>query len=438
MGTDTVKTDGFDTVPERPALVTVALFAVVVVASTVVATLFKESALWVVRVYGDFRDPTRVAASVPKVVTALIVMAAVLAATALGRIAATRWPHRSGLEAIAATARGEDRRISLRATVVRSTGTWLTVVGLVPIGRESAIMELGGAIGSSVARRFRGRGAAMAAAGIAAAFATAYHAPIAAVCYLEEHLRIRASRRAVTFTIGGALGGHLLATGLLGGEPIFPSVDASWRQLGVAGLIAVVPATVSSRIFFAGRRRVDGGQTVSGSERRRRWLIPVAAASLAALTVAVAPLTAGNGMDALRRVPVLAALGFGFALSLVLGKALGTWSALGAGAPGGALTPTMTVGAGASLLVVLALRAAGAHSIDVWGVVVLAAAIAIAVGLRSPLTGVVLLPEMTARLALVPATALAVGLAMLLDRGIDRVTRRRGERLPAEVRDEDG
>jgi H+/Cl- antiporter ClcA len=69
--------------------------------------------------------------------------------------------------------------------------------------------------------------------------------------------------------------------------------------------------------------------------------------------------------------------------------------------------------------------------------VLLAAAVGIGVGLRSPLTGTLLVPEMTGDLRLVPATAGVVAVAFVLDRGLDRVARLLGQRLPTALRDED-
>ena len=227
---------GFDNLPTRPPALTAVLFVVVVATSTSVAIGFKESALWVVQHFGGFRDQTRSAAHLPGLVTFGLVTLSTLLATALGRHAARRWPGRCGLEAIVASARGEPGSISLPATLTRTAATWLSVVGLSPIGRESALLESGGAIGMSVARRFGGHGATMATAGMAAALAAAYHAPVAAVLYIEEHFAIRGSRRAMTFTAGGALGGHVLATRLFGGHALLPMRPGPWRTMVLAGI----------------------------------------------------------------------------------------------------------------------------------------------------------------------------------------------------------
>lgn len=437
MRPDDTDTVGFDTLPNRHPAMTVLLVAVVVFASAGAAVGFKHSALWIVEAYGDSHDVTRAADLHPWLVFG-IVTAATLIAAILGRVGGARWPRQSGLEAIAASARGEDRRISLRATIVRASAVWLCVVGLVPIGREGALMETGGAIGSTLGRRFGGRGAAMATSGISAAFAAAYHAPIAAVLFLDEHLRIRSSRRASVFAIAGAIGGHLLNTKLFDGKALLPRVDGSWSELAVAGTVALVPATLGARALLELR---TGAAVRAGAEPSRtlRWWTFAALGSLAAgAVVARYPLTAGNGMDSLRHTATLAVLGAGVAVALSIGKSVGVTSAFRAGAPGGAMTPTMTVAAGCALLVVLALDPLGADDLYLWGVVFLAASVGVGVGLRAPLTAIAMLPEMCGRIALIPFTAAMVGAAVLLDRGVDRVVGQYETRLPTGVRDEDG
>jgi len=427
---------GFDEYPQRHGLVTIGLFVVVVAASVGVAVGFKRSAHWLIDIWGGSGDPSAVASRFRWLVTGLVVAAVTITAATIGRMAERRWTGHFGIEAVAASARGEHRRIMMRATLVRAAATYLSVVGLVPIGRESAIIETGGAIGSTLGRRFRGRGATMATAGIAAAFATAYHAPIAAVLYLEEHLRIRASRRALRFSVGGSVGGFVLATRVLGSAAILPRTAASVRELSIAGLVAVVPASVAARLFLVLRSRATARPPTK--PRLPRWLLVGATGVVTGLSVAAYPLAAGNGLEALRRSSTQTTAVVAIAAAMLIGKLVGTTSAFASGVPGGALTPTMTVAGGASLLVVAALDRVGVHAVGVWPVVVMSAAIGIAIGLRSPLMAVVLVPEMMGQLALVPATAAVVAVAVLAERSFDQVVLRLQRPSPPIIHDQDG
>jgi H+/Cl- antiporter ClcA len=68
---------------------------------------------------------------------------------------------------------------------------------------------------------------------------------------------------------------------------------------------------------------------------------------------------------------------------------------------------------------------------------IVAMAVGIAVGMRSPLGAVFLLPEMVGDYTLVPVVAIVVGLAVVLDRGMDVVSRRLDRSVPTGIYDED-
>ncbi|MEZ5166520.1 MAG: chloride channel protein [Acidimicrobiales bacterium] len=148
----------------------------------------------------------------------------------LGQHRRRRWPRR----------RGEGRSISMWATVLRTIATWTVSTGLVSIGRESAIIETGGAVGAISGRAAR-RPGRRDTVGIAAAFA-AHTTPPSPRFYLEEHLQVWRSRRAVKFAALGALGGHLASLWLLHGHPVFPPVQGSYvHVLLEMGMIACCP-----------------------------------------------------------------------------------------------------------------------------------------------------------------------------------------------------
>jgi H+/Cl- antiporter ClcA len=101
------------------------------------------------------------------------------------------------------------------------------------------------------------------------------------------------------------------------------------------------------------------------------------------------------------------------------------------------LTPTISIASGSALLTLLGVGALGLTVAHPWDAMVAAMAIGVAVGLRSPLMAVFLLPEMLGDYTLVPAIAVVVGVAVALDRGLDRVVVWAGQRVPVGVYDED-
>lgn len=406
---------------------------VVAAAAALVAHLFREAGLAVLELLWDRGDPTEIARGTRWWLVAGVVAVTLVAAATIGRAAiASRRPH--GLGALSAAGRGESDGPAMATTLRRALATFLASIGLVSLGRESAIIETGGGLGAALGRRTAGWGPALAAGGVAAAFAAAYHAPIAAVLYAEEHLRVRHDRRTAIATIAAALIGYGVMTGLLGGHTIFPGTTGSrWGMLALVAVVAV-PTVLASRGFLEVRDRVDTNIASGGWMTRRRarlGLVVVAVGVVAAL-----PITAGNGMEALRHASTGA--GVGLALALAIGKLAATTATLGTGAPGGVLSPTLAVSAGWALLCVLGLEAVGvplpgSH----WDAMLVAMAVGVAVGLRSPLVAIVLVPEMVGDLTLLPITAVAVGAAVLLDHAIDVRRRSHGEAVPATLHGED-
>ncbi len=425
---------GFDVRPSRPLVVTMVLFAIVMFAASGFAHYFKELAQIVLEWYSGSQDPTVGAASMRRVSVFALVMGAVIIAATLGRLVERHWSHHVGVEAVSSSARGEGRSISLRASAARALATWTVFAGMASIGRESAIIESGGAVGATAGKRFGGRGDAMAAAGIAAAFAAAYHAPIAAVFYVEETLRVRSSRRALMFAALGAAGGFITSTQLYGGETIFPSTQGSrWTMTGLA-LIGLVPAVIVARAFLRLRVRVSGGALVNRFPGPP-WIAIGLFAAVAGAAIAWFPQASGNGMDALRQAELGATVTLALALSI--GKVIGTTAALGAGAPGGVLTPTVSITSGFVLLGLLGAESLGLTVAHPWDVMVAAMAIGVAVGLRSPFVAVFLIPELLGDYTLVPVIGLVVGVAVIVDKAVDHVIERFGELVPARVYDED-
>lgn len=403
---------------------------VLVAAVAVTAAGFARGFRWLigegVALVAGFSDPIDAASSLPRWRLAATVSIAVFAAVAIGRHATARYHQRLGMAAVAAAARGDGPGPSLAGSLTRAAGTLAASVGLTSIGRESAIIETGGSLGASAARLSRRPVAPLASAGIAAAFSAAYHAPLAAVLYTHEHLgagRNREGHRAAGYAAAGAVAGFAAARLLFGSETIFPGGDHPLSGATVTlALVALVPAYAASRVFFLVREHLAACTARAGDapEAWLRWIGPATLALAAGVAVAAVPRTAGNGMEAIEQAatgPTVA-----LALALLVGKLAATTFAIGAGAPGGIVSPSMAVAAGAALTTYHAAAELGMTLPGSWwdGALV-AMAVGLAASVRSPLVAVVMVAEMTSDLRLVPLSALIVGACYLLDAGVARL-----------------
>lgn len=404
------------------ATVEVAAIAVLVLvasAATIFAHVFREASFAVLHALTGELDPIDAASRlVPAVTLAILLGTAVLAAW-VGHRMARRHGTRLGITALAATARTGTPPPTTSGTLTRAAATWIASFSMISVGRESAILETGGTIGAQAGSLLGHHRGALTAAGVGAAFAAAYHAPLGAALYVEEHLGVRRRPRAALYTVLAGGISHLITTRLFGAEPIFARHTGGAEGVIVLGILAVVPATAGSRLFLGLRHR----SAVAAQQRLPRAGRVVLLVALMAVIVTLVPLTAGNGMEALRFAGEHPTQSVG--LALAVGKLVATTGALAAGVPGGAFSPAMAAAAGWALLAFLTVQSLGVPlGAPLWDGMLLAMVIGVAVGLEAPLTAMFAVPEMAGDLSLVPfaagVTLLAIGLDRLWTRRHDR------------------
>lgn len=404
----------------RSMLVTFVLAVVVSGLSALFARFFRESIIFVLEHVGGDKKSTVVAQQTSRLLVFVLVTSGLFAAAWIARIA-MRWRHeRLGLGAVAEAARGNGSGPSVSGTLVRASGTWIAMSTLASLGREAAILETGGSVGAWLGTKMRRPPADLAATGIAAAFAAAYHAPIGAFLYVREHVVNRPERRTVGCALAGGVFGYLISVHLLGGTTIFHSGDHPLSGGSfVRAAAGLVPALVATRVFFALRKRL-APRNEPCTESRRVWIRSLVFAVVGGLTVAIAPMTSGNGMEAIREGFAKATVGL--ALALCIGKLIATTASIASGAPGGVFSPSMAVAAGAALLsyemcTKAGITLPGSH----WDGMLAAMSVGIAVGTRTPLVGVVVVAELAGDLRLVPVCAASVAVAKLIEVSADRI-----------------
>lgn len=383
------------------------------------AHLFVLAGEAVLNLWSGERTPARAALVTPAAAVVAVVLLATFVSAGIARLSRQAGSGRTGLGHVKLALDGDPAEIaslrpSLRASLVRAIGTFGSSVGLTSIGRETAMIETGGALGATVGQRFR-LGPTVAVAGVAAAFTGAYTAPLGALAYADDHIGIRRNRRAALHATLGAAAGYATGAVLWERHSVLPHPDVVEPSLLVTVLVMVVPTTLAARGLFALRRVAERSVPRFGGTA---W---IACAVAAALSVGIARAAAGNGMNAMALAaaePVLWA-----AVGLAVFRVAGLLAALAAGVPGGVILPTMAIVAGWGLLTVIAVERLG---FDLpgsrWDAMILAAAVGVAVGLRSPVMAVVLVPEMVGDYRLLPFTAIAV----LLASAVDALWRRHG------------
>jgi CIC family chloride channel protein len=322
----------------------------------------------------------------------------------------------SGIPRVESVLRNHLRPAGAHILLVKFVGGALSIGSGLALGREGPTVQMGGTLGRLVSdflRRFVAEPWTLIAAGGGAGLAVAFNAPLAAVIFVVEELLHRFSARVFSATLVACVAATLVLRAVIGNRPdfgvaplpYFPAdVLPEYLLLGVfAGLFGVtfnVSLLASLRLFDRARHWPPG----------TKGAIVGAAAGLIAW---FAPTTVGGGQN-LAQLAIAGRLASGMIFaSLIIRFALTTVS-YGSGAPGGIFSPLLALGA----LLGVAFGAANSGLRHVpseptaFAIVAMAACFTAIV--RSPLTAVVLLLEMTGSWTLIlpmmvaSATAYAV------------------------------
>jgi chloride channel protein, CIC family len=303
-------------------------------------------------------------------------------------------------EAIAALA-VHGGRMRGRVGPLKVLATSLTVGLGGSAGREGPIVQIGGAVGSWVSRRF-GLGEdqirSLVAAGAGAGIGAAFNAPIAGMLFaLEVILSSFAARHMssiVIASIAAAITSRLLVGPELALEAGFYRLN-SFEELLAYGALAVLVVAVGLAFLWM-LDRMEG--LAFRHERSFGWKRPVVAGILVAGLIFFEPQLFGTGQrftnDLLagRTSEV-----WWFLILLALGKAVATSLTISSGASGGAFMPSLFMGAalGSGFAQLLGPLWFGSSALQPGAFAVVGMAAMFAVVGRAPLTAILIVFEVT-------------------------------------------
>ena len=304
----------------------------------------------------------------------------------------------SGIPHVEAVVNGELPPAPPSLLPVKFFGGWLAIGGGLALGREGPSVQMGASLGSLLGKVFRFNetdSRALLAAGAGAGLATAFNAPVAGAVFVLEELVRRFEARILVAALGASAGAILVARLFLGSAPDF-HIEAIPRPGFGAGVLALALGSLTGLAGVAYNRAILGGLALA--DRFSRWPVEMRAALIGAGVGALAWFAPGwvGGGETLTQLTlsgseVITLVPMAFAIRFLLGAA-----SYSAGTPGGLFAPMLVLGAQLGLLL---------GAISHWGfpglgeppvafAVVGMAAFFTAV-VRAPLTGIILITEMT-------------------------------------------
>jgi CIC family chloride channel protein len=381
------------------SLLTLALLSLLVGATAgLVGALFR---LYLVRADG-LRDELIAWAHGGKLLGLALVMATCAAATAVAAWLVRRFApfaSGSGIPHVEAVLNGQLPQAPVRLVPVKFVGGVLAIGSGLALGREGPSVQMGASLAHFLGKLFRRHWAdcrTLLAAGAGAGLATAFNAPIAGAIFVLEELLRCFDTRATIATFGASTGAIAVARVLLGEAPDFSVDPLPCPGIGAVPVYLALGA-VAGLLGVAYNRTLLG--TLAAAERLRRWPVELRAAVVGAavgLLAWFAPGLVGGGDPITQRTlaesQALGMLAFVFVLRFALGTVC-----YAAQTPGGLFAPLLVLGAQSGLFLgtVCSLWLPGVAPHPVALAVVGMAAFFTAV-VRAPLTGIVLVIEMTA------------------------------------------
>lgn len=362
------------------------------------------------------------------------VLSGLLIGPLMARLGRTRTGH--GVSGVMSSAQHGDGSMAPLPALASTAAATLTIGGGGSVGPEGPIAELGAAVSTLVSRRL---GLPvhflrlLAGAGTAAGIASAFNAPLAGAFFAMEVVLLDFTLDAFAFVVLACVSSTVLSHHLLGTtlSLSLPRLDlAGDAQLGWVALLGVIGGVAGVAFSRCVSVTADLTARAAGRARLPVWLRPVLGGALVGLMLLVIPETYGESSAVLNRALdgryTAAAL-----LGLAAAKAVATSVTLGTGFAGGVFAPSLCIGGmlGAAMGMLAAPDSPTAAA--VFGVIGMGAVFSGAA--RAPITGVVLIIEMTGQYDLLVPLMLAVVLATVTGRFLTRTTiytetlRRRGQ-----------
>lgn len=316
-------------------------------------------------------------------------------------------------------------RIAPRPALGRTLASAITIGGGGSAGAEGPVVVIGATLGSWLGRMFRfkpGRLRTLVACGAAGAIAAAFNAPLAGAFFALEEILGTFAGGYFSPVVVAAVVAAVVARGLFGAGPAFP-VPGELGQLSgfeaavllpALGVICALMATLFVRTYFSFEGIVRSGRI------NPKWLPWLGGAMVGIIVFFTQGAVAGDGhlnapLDLFGRLP------WWTLFALAAAKILATSLTLTTGGSGGVFTPALFVGAatgGAFGALVQAAIPGAQVDPALYSLAGMGAMVAGATG--APITGILLVFEMTHDFELVLPLMLAVVVTKLVMRRYEK------------------
>ena len=278
------------------------------------------------------------------------------------------------------------------------TGGILAIGGGLSLGREGPSIQIGAAIGlgfSRILRRIKVEESFLVSSGASAGLAAAFNAPLAGVMFALEEIHKRFSPLILLSAVPAALAADLVSEKIFNIEPLFSFIDLETLPLNnyfyliiLGGFLGLAGAAFNISLLKYKSFYVQ-----------KRWIPvfvrPVIPLVLAGLFIIFFPGVLGGGLGIVESL-TKNNLSFTIIIILLLLKFAFTIISYGSGAPGGIFLPMLAIGAISGKLIIMILQQfTNIDPVYANNFIILAMAGYFAAVVKAPITGIVLITEMS-------------------------------------------
>jgi chloride channel protein, CIC family len=308
----------------------------------------------------------------------------------------------SGIPHIKSVVLGEEQLLWRRVLPVKFFGGLASIGSGMALGREGPTVQIGGATGLMVSTWFRvkpgeGERKALISAGAGAGLAAAFNAPLAGVIFVLEELHGAFTPVIFVAAFLASVTADVVCRVMTGDTPVFalrgmpvPSLNALPVALVVGG-IAGLGGVLFNRSLLA---------SLDGFDRLRRWppfAVGALAGGVAGFAAWLYPDVSGSGAI-LAEHAMAGKVAIRVVIVLVAARFVLTMVSYGSGSAGGIFAPLLVIGALGGLAVgsvAHLIAPVWAEHPEVFAVLGMGALLTSIV--RAPLTGIVLMVELTGK-----------------------------------------
>ena len=316
----------------------------------------------------------------------------------------------SGIPQVKGELMGKIKTNWLRVLLLKFFGGIMAISSGLALGREGPSIQLGAMVGKGFSRlsgRLKTEEKLLISAGAGAGLAAAFGAPLAGLVFVLEELRKDFDPKVLLSTMAASATAEYVASFVFGLDPVFavfafskPTLQDYWMILILGVVLGVIGVLYNKAIAIS--------QDLQ-SKIRPAWLKALIASLVVISLACVYPICLGSGHSLVEET------GFGLNTAgtiglLLLVRFFYSVYSFGTGAPGGIFLPLLVLGALAGgLFTTVVSPLAGLPTGNEAFYVILGMAGMFSAIVRAPLTGIILISEMTGTLSsLLPLSLVAL------------------------------